>query len=269
MTGVSARGMSRIRHGLRAAACGLAVAAAACWTADNNGVTPPSGVIGITPGGSSGGSTGGNVSGLYKLQTLRDTAVPALIFYDSASSVDDTIFAVTYDSSSISLNSDTTAVEIDFLTIRDIRQSADSDVNRMESFGDTTFGSYGVSSSTVTLALTDTVGGAHTVTTNYTFASNALTGLITYSLYNTAGQFVATDTSTAVYDLIGPATNATAHTLAPRAKAASVPGVLRLRPPAGARRITVGAMTPLGARTWRVPAPVAARFAAPSARTRP
>jgi hypothetical protein len=140
MTGVSGRGMSRIRHGLRAAACIGAVAAAACWTADNNGVTPPSGVIGISPGGSSG-SSGGNVSGLYRLETLRDTAVPALIFYDSAASVDDTVFAVTYDSSSISLNTDTTAVEIDFLTIRDIRQSADSDVNRMESFGDTTFGS--------------------------------------------------------------------------------------------------------------------------------
>ena len=268
MTGVSGRGMSRIRHGLRAAACILAVAAAACWTADNNGVTPPNGVIGITPGGSSG-SSGGDVSGLYRLETLRDTAVPALIFYDSASSVDDTIFAVSYDSSSISLNTDTTAVEIDFLTIRDIRQSADSDVNRMESFGDTTFGSYGVSGANVTLSLTDTVGGAHTVITDYAFASNALTGLITYSLYNTAGQFVATDTSTAVYALIGLAMNATSHALAPRSKAAGVPGVHRLRPPTSARRITVGAMTPLGARTWRVPALLVARFAAPTARTRP
>jgi hypothetical protein len=268
MTGVSGRGMSRIRHGLRAAACLLGVAAAACWTSDNNGVAPPSGVIGVTPGGSSG-SSGGNVSGLYRLQTLRDTAVPALIFYDSASSVDDTVFAVTYDSSSISLNTDTTAVEIDFLTIRDIRQSADSDVNRMESFGDTTFGSYSVSTANVTLELTDTVGGAHAVTTDYAFKSNALTGIITYSLYNTAGQFVATDTSTAVYALIGPPANTTSHTLAPRSKAAGVPGVLRLRPPTDARRIAVGAMTPLGARTWRVPAPVVARFAAPTARTRP
>ncbi len=268
MTGVSGRGMSRIRHGLRAAACILAVATAACWTADNNGVTPPSGVIGTTPGGS-GNSSGGNVSGLYRLETLRDTAVPALIFYDSASSVDDTIFAVTYDSSSISLNTDTTAVEIDFLTIRDIRQSADSDVNRMESFGDTTFGSYSVSGANVTLSLTDTVGGAHTVITDYAFASNALTGLITYSLYNTAGQFVATDTSTAVYALIGPATNATSHALAPRSTAAGAHGVLRLRPPTSTRRITARAMTPLGARTWRVPAPTVARFAAPTARTRP
>src|SRR4029077_7753002 len=99
--------------------------------------------------------------------------------------------------------------------------------------------------------------------------SNALTGLITYSLYNTAGQFVATDTSTAVYALIGPATNATSHALAPRSRAAGAPGVLRLRPPTGARRITVGTMTPQGARTWRVPAPLVARFAAPTARTRP
>jgi hypothetical protein len=268
MIGVSGRGTSRIRHGLRAAACVLAVVVAACWTGDNNGVTPPSGIIGISPGGSTG-SSGGDVSGLYKLQTLRDTAVPALIFYDSATSVDDTVFAVTYDSSSISLNTDTTVVEIDFLTIRDIRESADSDVNRMESFGDTTFGSYGVSGANVTLSMTDTVGGAHTVTTVYASASNALTGLITYSLYNTAGQFVATDTSTAVYTLFGPATNATNRTMQPRSSAAGVPGVLRFRPPANARRITVGAMTPLGVRTWRVPAPMVARFAAPSARTRP
>jgi hypothetical protein len=268
MTGVSGRGMSRIRHGLRAAACVLAVTAAACWTADNNGVTPPSGVIGITPGGSTG-TSGGDVSGFYELQTLRDTAVPALIFYDSATSVDDTVFAATYDSSSISLNSDTTAVEIDFLTIRDIRESADSDVNRLETFGDTTFGSYNVSGSNVTLSLTDTVGGAHTVTTVFAFANNALTGLLTYSLYNTAGQFVATDTSTAVYTLFGPATNTTSRTMEPRSRAAGVPGALRLRPPANARRITVGAMTPLGERTWRVPAPLAARLAAPSARTRP
>jgi hypothetical protein len=107
------------------------------------------------------------------------------------------------------------------------------------------------------------------VTTTYNFASNALTGLITYSLYNTAGQFVATDTSTAVYALIGPATDATSHSMAPRSRAAGVPGVLRLRPPPDARRITVGAMTPLSARTWRVPAPAVARFAAPTARTRP
>jgi hypothetical protein len=261
--------MSRIRHGLRAAACVLAVAVAACWTADNNGVTPPSGVIGITPGGSTG-SSGGNVAGFYELQTLRDTALPALIFYDSATSVDDTVFAVTYDSSSISLNTDTTAVEIDFLTIRDIRESADSDVNRTETFGDTTFGSYGMSGSNVTLSLTDTVGGAHTVTTVFAAANNALTGLITYSLYNTAGQFVATDTSTAVYALFGPPTDATSRTMDPRSRAAGVPGALRLRPPANARRITVGAMTPLGQRTWRVPAPLAARLAAPPiARTRP
>jgi hypothetical protein len=268
MTGVSGRGTSRIRHGLRAAACVIAVAAAACWTGDNNGVTPPSGVIGITPGGSSG-SSGGDVTGFYELQTLRDTAVPAAIFYDSATSVDDTVFAVTYDSSSISLNTDTTAVEIDFLTIRDIRQSADSDVNRMETFGDTTFGFYSTSGANVTLSMTDTVGGAHTVTTVYAAANNALTGLITYSLYNTAGQFVATDTSTAVYDLFGPPTNTTSRTMKPRVGATGVPGALRLRPPANARRITVGATTPMGSRTWRVPAPLVARFAAPTARTRP
>jgi hypothetical protein len=55
----------------------------------------------------------------------------------------------------------------------------------------------------------------------------------------------------------------------PRVAATGVPGALRLRPPANARRITVGATTPMGSRTWRVPAPLVARFAAPTARTRP
>src|SRR5580698_9526635 len=131
MTGVSGRGTSRIRHGLRAAACVIAVAVAACWTGDSNGVTPPSGVIGITPGGSSG-SSGGNVSGLYRLQTLRDSTLPLVIFYDSTTGVDDTVFSATFDSSSLSLNSDTSAEEVDFLTVHDVRTDADSSVNRLE-----------------------------------------------------------------------------------------------------------------------------------------
>jgi hypothetical protein len=270
MTRVWGRGNSRIRHGLgRAVACVFALTVAACWTADNRGVTPPSGVIGIVPGGSSG-STGGAVTGLYTLQTLRDTAVPALIFYDSTTGVDDTVFAVTYDSSSISLNTDTSAMEIDFLTIRDIRVGADSAVNRMESFGDTTFGSYSVSGQNVTLTLTDTVGGAHTVTTVYAAANNALTGKLTYSLYNTAGQFVATDTSTAVYALTGPPTDETSRTLAPRHTKSTAPaGALQLRPLPSARRIAIGAATTAGSRPWRVPASVTARLAAPPARIRP
>lgn len=270
MTAVSGRGNSRIRHGLgRAVACVFAVTVAACWTADNRGVTPPSGVIGIVPGGSSG-SNGGALTGLYTLQTLRDTAVPALIFYDSTKGVDDTVFAATYDSSSISLNTDTSAVEIDFLTVRDIRVGADSAVNRMESFGDTTFGSYSVSGQTVTLSLTDTVGGAHTVTTVYAAANNALTGKITYSFYNTAGQFVTTDTSTAVYALTGPPTDQTSRTLEPRhAKPTAPAGTLRLRPLATARRTAIGGAATSGSRTVRVPASVMARLAAPPARIRP
>jgi hypothetical protein len=271
MTGASGRGISRIRHGLgRALACVLAVVVVACWTSDNRGVTPPSGVIGITPGGSTGTGSG-NFAGFYTLQTLRDTIVPAVIFYDSTLGVDDTVFAVSFDSSFISLNTDTSASEIDFLTIRDIRTDADSDVNRTESFVDTTLGNYSASGQNVTLTLIDTVGGAHTVTTNYAVSittSQMLTGKITYSLYNTAGLFEATDTSTAVYALSGlPDHDVSSQSISSRSRSQAGPlGPRRFRPPLGARSATGAAMP---ARTWRAPASLAARLAATRARIRP
>lgn len=268
MTGASGRGISRIRHGLgRAVACVLGVVVVACYTSENRGLTPPTGVIGISPGGSKG-SGGGNVAGLYTLRTLRDTAVPAVIFYDSSTGVDDTVLAVSFDSSSLSLNTDTSAMEVDFLTIRDIRVDVDSDVNRKESFADTTSGNYHVNSQTVTLSRIDTVGGSHTVTTVYAAANNALTGKITYSLYNTAGLFVATDTSTAVYALAGsPDHDVVRGGIGSRhGGPVGAVGTLHLRPPVGARRATDAATA---TRTWRAPASLAARLAASRARIRP
>jgi len=272
MTGGSRRGHSRIRQGLgRAVAVALAIGTVACFTSDNRGLTPPSGVIGITPGGSSG-SSGGSVPGLYTLQSLRDTVVPALIFYDSTTGVDDTVFAATFDSSWISLNTDTSAREIDFLTIRDIRTDADSDVNRTVSFADTTFGDYSVSGETVTLSLNDTVGGVHTVTTQYTASFttfNILTGKITYSLYNTAGNFVATDTSTAVYVLSGlPDHEVSRGARQSERRAATGPsGTLHLRPALGQSATRAVRTSPV--RAYRLPAALAARVAASSARIRP
>lgn len=268
MTGASGRATSRIRHGLgRAVACVFAVGVVACFTSENRGVTPPTGVIGISPGGSPG-TGGGNVSGLYRLRTLRDTAVPAVIFYDSSTGVDDTVFAVSFDSSSLSLNTDTSATEVDFLTIRDIRIDADSDVNRTESFADTTLGNYSVNNQTVTLSLTDTVGGSHTVTTVYAVANNALTGKITYSLYNTAGLFVVTDTSTAMYALTGPPDHDVVRggIESGHGAHAGALGTLHLRPPVAARTATSAATA---TRTVRVPAALAVRLAVSHAHIRP
>jgi hypothetical protein len=197
-------GQLRPRQGLfRAAACLMALAAAACFTSSDRGTSPPTGVIGILPGGSKG-SNGGNFDGTYRLQTAHGIPVPALLFYDSTLGTNDTVFSASFDSSFISLNTDNSAREVDFLTVRDIRTDGDSDVNRTVSFGDTTGGIWSVSGQTVTLTRTDTVGGAHQVVTQFTASSNLLTGVITFSLFNTAGNFVATDTATVVYAFTGP-----------------------------------------------------------------
>ncbi len=204
MTRLWRGGRSRPRSGrIRAAGLLLALAATACFTSSDRNATPPTGVIGIAPGGGTGSSSG-SFDGTYRLQTVRGLAVPALIFYDSTQGVDDTVFAASFDSSFISLNSDNSAREIDFLTFRDIRIDGDSDVDRTVSFGDTTGGTWSVSGQTVVLARTDTVGGAHQVITDFAASGTTLTGLITYSLFNTAGTLVVTDTSTVVYDLVGP-----------------------------------------------------------------
>lgn len=269
MIGLSDRGDAWIRHGIgRATLCVLAVAAVACFGGSNNGETPPTGVFGVVGGGTSG-SSGGNFQGTYRLLTAHGVITPAQIFYDSTTGAADTVFAATFDSSFISLNSDSSAREIDYLTMRDIRTDGDSNVNRTVSFGDTTGGTYHVSGTAVTLTRNDTVGGVHQVVTQFTDANNRLTGLITFTLFNTAGAFVVTDTATVVYQFTGPplSDRRPAHEISRQAGvsagvSAGAPLQLRAPPLSTARTngVAAGSMTParrpaLSAGARRLPPP--------------
>lgn len=200
MTRVSVRRRPRLHPGLGlVAVCVLASRLAGCYSAQDLGITQPSGVIGIVSGGGSG--SGGTLAGTYRLHTFRGSAPPLIIFYDSTVGVHDSLFSASFDSSFISLNSDSSVRQLDYLTVRDIR--TDSSVNRTVRFGDTTAGTWSASGTTITVTRVDTVGGFHHVITQYAAANSAVTGLITYSLFNTGGGFVKTDTATVVYDLTG------------------------------------------------------------------
>lgn len=203
---------------------GLVAVAAACFSGTSKDATAPSGAFGIQ-GGGTGGSSGASFQGTYRLLTVSGQTVPAQLFYDSTTGAADTIFAATFDSSFISLNSDSSAREIDYLTFRDIR--SDSAVHRIEIFGDTTGGFYRVSGTSVTLTLNDTVGGPHQVITQYTGTNNQITALLTYSLYNTGGGFVTTDTATVVYALSGPplSDRVPPHAVSPRTGSASASAI--------------------------------------------
>jgi hypothetical protein len=207
MTPVSERDSARARGGMRRfATFALALAVAACFSGVDKNATQPTGVIG--PTGTGGGGSGGiEDQGSYSLSMVNDSAVPFTLANDSVSGVgtngDTTrVFIAAIDSSFLYLNSDTTAEEIDYLTIRDARTAVDSSFNRTITFGDTTFGGYTVSGSTVTVTLSDTVSG--TVTVTYTATGSTLTGTVAYVLYNTDDQIAAAGDATYEYAYSGP-----------------------------------------------------------------
>jgi hypothetical protein len=272
MTGDSDRRAARIPPGMgRATIALLAIAAAACFSGTNTDATAPSGVFGDLGGGTSG-SNGGNITGTYRLQTAGGLTVPTRIFYDSTTGAVDTVFAASFDSSFISLNTDSSAREIDYLTIRDIRPPGDSNVNRTERFGDTVGGTYHVSGTSITLTLNDTIGGPHQVVTQFTATPHTITALLTYSLYNTSGNLETTDTTTVVYDLTGPplSDRLPTHVLSPRSASptdGAVRAPLRLRAPTAAR--VLQAIRAASAAPGRSLPAGALRMAPMPARTRP
>jgi hypothetical protein len=282
MTGDSDRRGARIRPGIGRAVIGLLVLAAlACGPGVSKNATAPSGVFGVLGGGTPG-SNGGNITGTYRLQTAGGRTVPTRIFYDSTTGAVDTVFAASFDSSFISLNTDSSAREIDYLTIRDIRPPGDSNVNRTERFGDTVGGTYHVSGTSITLTLNDTIGGPHQVVTQFTETPNTITAVLTYSLYNTSGNLETTDTTTVVYDLTGPplSDRLPTHVVSPRpgpSAASAVQTPLRLRAPSAIRggtassaRVTQAIRAATASRAWGPsPAAGALRMAPMPARTRP
>jgi hypothetical protein len=210
MTATSERGHARLRTaGFRIAPFALVLAVACVGGVDRSTIAP-TGVLGPT-GGGGGGSSGGSATyaGLYKLQTVNDTVVPDTLAKDSASgtgSIGDTtrVFVAVIDSSIISLNSDSSAQQFDYVSIRDTRTASDSSFNRSISFGDTLAGVYSVSGTTVTVSIIDTVGGTHSVVTTYAATGTTLTGTVSYEIFNTDGAIAAVGQSTYKYGFTGP-----------------------------------------------------------------
>jgi hypothetical protein len=171
-------------------------------------VTAPTGVIGPRGGGGSNTSGGSSYAGTYRLTAVNDSSLPHQLFYDSASgtgSSGDTtrVFQAIMDSSVLSLNTDSTAVEYDYVTIRDDRTADTSFQTGPIEIGDTTAGTWSVSGSTVIVTRTDTVGGTHSVVTDFTSTSGALTGVELYVLYYTTGGIATSGQATFTYSYSG------------------------------------------------------------------
>jgi hypothetical protein len=203
MTVVSERNPARASGAVhRLLAVALLLTASACLRGSSTNATTPTGVIGPTGGG--GTSSGGSpYAGLYTLQDVDDSTLPFQLAYDSVTGADTMrVFQAWIDSSFISLNDDSTAVEMDYLEIRDVRTATDSSFNREISFGDTLTGSYSVTSTTITVQLTDTISGEVNVT--YTIAgSGTFSGAVPYALYNTDNQLAASGTATYTFAYSG------------------------------------------------------------------
>jgi hypothetical protein len=184
---------------------GLGALAACVSDGVATGATPPSGITGVGGGtaGGGGSSGGGSTPGLYTLVSVNDTVPPVLMFYDSSTGTDTTaVFAGTLDSSFISLNTDGSATEWDYLSAYELRESSrpgDSSFSRTVSVFDSTAGTYTVSGSVLTLTREDTMG---TFVTMFTIKTGTLTGEVPYTIDNSYG-FPISGTVSLVYNRTG------------------------------------------------------------------
>ncbi len=248
----------------RLAAVALLVTAVACFTAENKNESAPTGVIGPTGGGGTNGGGGGALyAGSYALQDVDDSTLPFQLAYDSVSNTDSTrVFQAFIDSSKLFLNTDSSAEEMDYLTIRDVRTAADSNFNRVISFGDTLHGTFSSTASTITVNLTDTVSGIVNVT--YTVSGSTFSGTVPYVLYNTINQLAASGQADYLFAHVGPPLHAVDG-----GNGASESVLLRRSADrVGASRLS-GAAATSNVRQWRVPASALRAWPAARARTRP
>lgn len=184
---------------------GLGALAACVSDGTPTGATPPSGITGVGGGtaGGGGSSGGGSSPGLYTLVSVNDTVPPVLMFYDSSTGTDTTaVFSGTLDSSFISLNTNGSATEWDYLTAYELRESSrpgDSSFSRTVTVFDSTAGTYTVSGSVVTLTREDTLG---TFVTMFTIKAGTLTGQVPFTVYNSYG-FPVSGTVALVYNRTG------------------------------------------------------------------
>jgi hypothetical protein len=253
----------------RVAAVALLVTAA-CFTSQNKNATLPTGVIGPTGGGTTGGGGGNGAQwkGTYHLQDVNDSTLPVRLANDSVSgvgSIGDTtrVFQASIDSAILVLNSDSSAEERDYLTIRDARSATDSSFNRQISFGDTLFGTFRPTATTVAVSLTDTVGGGQTATSTYQASGTTLTGTVAFALYNTDDQLAAAGNALYNFGLTG----APAHQVVGQ-DAARPPSMGSARRSSGVPMI-IDAAAASNVRRFRVPAWALRAWIAAHARTRP
>jgi hypothetical protein len=211
MTVVSERDSARASGAVhRLVAVALLLIVPACIKGSNTNAAPPTGVIGPTGGGGTNSGGGAPYAGTYMLQDVNDSTLPFQLAYDSVTGLDTMrVFQAWIDSSFISLNDDSTAQEMDYLEIRDVRTATDSSFNREIEFGDTLSGSYTATSTTITVQLTDTISGI----VNVTYAlggSGTFSGSVPYELFNTDNQLAASGTATYTYAFHGAPINGTA-----------------------------------------------------------
>ncbi len=248
----------------RLAAVALLVTAVACFTAENKNETAPTGVIGPTGGGGTNGGGGGALyAGSYALQDVNDSTVPYQLAYDSVTGPDTMrVFQAYIDSSKLYLNTDSSAEEMDYLTIRDVRTATDSSFNRDISFGDTLQGTFSATATTITVNLTDTVSGIVNVT--YTVSGSTFSGTVPYVLYNTDNQLAASGQADYLYTHVG----SPLHSVDGGGGASESVLLRRHEDRDRASRLS-GAVATSNVRQWRVPASALHAWAAARARTRP
>jgi hypothetical protein len=265
MRGVFHRRSAR-KSGAIAAAI-LLCAGAACFNGQSTNEQAPTGVIGPTGGGGTSGGGGTLYAGTYSLQDVDDSTLPFQLAYDSAVGGDTSrVFQAWIDSSTIYLNNDSSAEEMDYLTIRDVRTATDSSFNREISFGDTLAGTFSSTESAITVDLTDTVSGEVNVT--YTVSGSTFSGSVPYDLYNTDNQLAASGTASYEFVFVGPPPDA-AVVMSPATRSAVIRRGLGPSSAAGRSSAITGAAAGSRVRRWRVPAWALRELRSAPVRTRP
>jgi len=207
----------RMRAHIAVGVAAIAAMATACTSTTTN-TTPPTGIFGLTggsgsgTGGSGGGSGGIDVVATYTLKTVNGSALPALLVDDSVVTTDSMhIFRAWLDSALISLNSDTTAIAINFVSLFETRTgtglsgatyTGDSVVTP-----DTLTGTYqyNVTAATVLVSLVDTVNSSPVYTSLvFGVTTDSLVADVTYTVFDLSGIPQTTTAATFVYTNSGP-----------------------------------------------------------------
>jgi hypothetical protein len=206
----------RVRAHVCAGVAAIVATASACTGGTATNAPPPTGVFGLTGGSGTGtGGTGGNsgssggidVVATYRLRTVNGSALPARLVDDSVVTTDSThIFRAWLDSAFISLNTDTTAIVVNFLSLFETRTGAA--LSGLTFMGDsvaapdTSSGTYHYdpTAATVRLSLADTVNSTPVSSTLlFGVSIDSLVANLTYTVFDLSGIPQTTTAATFVY----------------------------------------------------------------------